>query len=100
MEYANKLGWSDVTPFEVIERKNEKLLVIREMTCDNVKVPSHTPGGFSAHFENQEQEWNVTPDRNGRIEKIRLHKDGKWRDKHGNNYDVSDRAIKFHDYNF
>lgn len=103
MKYAAKLGYSDIEPFEVLERRSEKLIVIREMQA--VLHPDWKPdvqvGGFAGFVRNcSEQEWIISPDPEGRVVKIRLHKDGNWRDVFGNKYALRNEPYKFYDYNF
>ena len=86
--YANRIGFSDVTPFEVIERTG-KTLTVREMNAeiDPTWKPEFVQGGFCAHcINNSSQRWIITSDITRSERKIRLHKDGKWKDNVGNNY--------------
>jgi hypothetical protein len=102
MKYANHLGYSDVTPFEVIRAVSDKTLEIREMKCErdeSVKLEFHV-GGFSAHCSNQrDQKWFISSDADAPIFRIRMGKKG-WKDAHGRRFDVSDQPVKFYDYNF
>lgn len=102
MKYANHLGYSDVTPYEVIRVVSDKTLEVREMNCErdeSVKLDFHV-GGFSAHCSNQrDQKWFITSDETAPIFRIRLGKRG-WKDAHGRRFDVSDTPVKFYDYNF
>ena len=102
MNYANKLGYSDVEPYEVIRAVSGITLEIRHMNSvrDPEWKPEIIPGGFAGHCVNQhEQRWIITSDPSARVIRIRLGKKG-WKDKHGNRYSVSDSPRKFHDYNF
>ena len=59
------------------------------------------PGGFFGHCSRQdEQEWTITSDTEGRVIRIRLNKRGQWKDKWGNSSGLADKPRKFHDYNF
>lgn len=102
MKYANHLGYSDVTPYEVIRIISDKTLEVREMNCErdeSVKLDFHV-GGFSAHCSNQrDQKWFITSDETAPVVRIRLGKRG-WKDAHGRRFDVSDTPVKFYDYNF
>lgn len=101
--YANKLGWTDVEPFEVIKKCTERKLTIRSMNCerDESWTPEWHVGGFAGHCSNQyDQKWFITPNEEGYTTDIRLGKDGVWKDKHGGKYKVSDTPYKFYDYNF
>jgi hypothetical protein len=61
--------------------------------------PSFQIGGFSAHSDNV-QKWIITPSEEYGIFRIRLHANGKWCDKYGHRYQLSDTPRKFYDYNF
>lgn len=104
--YANRMGWSDIEPFEVIEQKTECLLVIREMeykeTEESIKKrnQSFVPGGFFGHFDNDLQDWEIKPKEGGYTIKIRKHKDGCFYDTCGHRYTLSDKPIRFYDFNF
>ena len=102
MQYANHLGYSDVTPYEVIRVVSEKTIEIREMSTepdDSVKLEFHV-GGFSAHCSNQRnQKWFITSDQTAPVVRIRLGKNG-WKDKHGRRFALCDKPVKFYDYNF
>ena len=102
MKYANHIGYSDITPYEVVRVVSNKTIEIREMKCErdeSIKLEFHV-GGFSAHCSNQsEQEWFITPDEESRVIRIRLGKRG-WKDAHGGRYKLADEPVKFYDYNF
>lgn len=102
MKYANHLGYSDVTPYEVIRVVSDKTIEIREMNAErdeSVKLEFHV-GGFSAHCSNQrDQKWIITSDESAPVIRIRLGKQG-WKDKHGRKFGLSDQPKKFYDYNF
>lgn len=100
--YANRLGYSDVTPFEVIRVVSGKTLEVRAMKYekdDSVEL-NFDVGGFAAHCSNQnEQRWHISSDESERVVRIRLNKSG-WQDAHGNFYDLSVMPRRFYDYNF
>jgi hypothetical protein len=99
--YANMIGWSDVYPFEVIEKINEKTYLIRGMKAELIEPAKLLGiGGFCACFENSSQRWSITSDESKGTGKIRLHKDGRWYDKHHNRYAINDAPKYFYDYNF
>lgn len=102
-QYVNHYGYSDINPFEVVRRVSDKTLDIRAM--DAVRDPSWTPefvvGGFFGTVVNQgSQEWLINSNPNGRVVRIRLHKNGRWKDAHGNRYGLVEKPVKFYDYNF
>ena len=119
-KYVNRYGYSDVEPFEVVERKSEKRVVVRSMKSVRSAdwKPEMVPGGFSAHCtNNRQQKWDITSDEeNGVLVTITKRKDGKWYEV-GDNYvefgfgtferdpDTGERVAvdkprKFYDYNF
>jgi hypothetical protein len=102
MKYANHIGWSDVNPYEVVRVISDKTLDVREMKAerdDSVKLEFHV-GGFSAHCSNQhDQKWFITSNPDAEVIRIRLSKQG-WKDKYGARFQLSDKPVKFYDYNF
>lgn len=103
MEYANYHGYSDVYPYEVIRKVSDKTLVIRGMNAekDPTWKPEFQAGGFAGHcINNGSQRWIITSDETLSTWRIRLHKDGIWRDKNGSKYYLSDKPRCFYDYNF
>lgn len=102
MQYANMYGYSDVEPYEVVRRISDKTIEVREMDAerdDSVKLEFHV-GGFAAHCSNQrEQKWHITSNPDNRVIRIRLGKNG-WKDAHGRKFNLSDKPVKFYDYNF
>lgn len=104
MTYANHIGYSDITPFEIVRTVSEKCLEIREMKAVRSNPENKlgfAPGGFFGHCANQdEQEWTITSDPERPVKRIRLNVKGQWKDKYGNRYSLSWKPRKFHDYNF
>jgi len=104
MKYANFFGYSDIDPYKVIRVVSEKCLEVQEMIAKLDEVafkPEFVTGGFSAICVNQyEQKWNIESDVNGRVIRIRLGKDGVWKDRDGRKFGLSDQPCKFYDYNF
>jgi hypothetical protein len=102
MNYANHIGYSDVNPYEIVRRVSDKTLEIREMKAerDPTYTPDFVPGGFCGTVVNQrEQRWTITSDPISRVVRIRLGKKG-WKDSGGNRYQLSDKPVKFYDFNF
>jgi len=102
-KFANRYGYSDVDPYEIVRRISDKTLEIREMDAE--RDPDYKPefvvGGFSAVCLNQrDQKWIMTSKPNARVIRIRLRKDGRWYDANDNRYTLGVRPIKFYDYNF
>jgi hypothetical protein len=101
--YANQLGYSDITPFEVIRVVSDKCLEVRSMnyTQTNAKEMVFHVGGFAAHCSNQnDQKWDITSDENGYVFKIRKNVRGIWKNKHGDTYSVGDQPRRRYDFNF
>ena len=101
--YANKCGWTDVDPCEVVQWRTENKVMIRHMNCerDPTWKMDFRPGGFFGHVANdRDQKWFITPNPDAPVFAIRKHKDGKWFDKHGNRYNLAKEPHKFHDHNF
>lgn len=101
--FANMYGWSDVYPYEVIEVRTPRKLIIRSMNAelDPTWRPEVIPGGFVGHcVNNDEQRWVITPDEDGAVLPIRLNKRGEWKDTAGNKYGLADNPRRKYDYNF
>ena len=102
MQYANQYGYSDVTPFEVVRVVSEKCLEVREMDAELApgERPEIIPGGFAGHCTNQRSlKYTITSNPENRVVRIRLGKKG-WKDAHGHKYGLSDKPVRFYDYNF
>ena len=102
MNYANHIGYSDVNPYEVVRVVSDKTLEIRRMNAerDPSYKPEFIPGGFSGHCVNQlDQEWIISSDPTASVIRIRKGKNG-WKDAHGVKYQLTDKPVKFYDYNF
>ena len=102
-QYANRIGYSDVDPFEVVRRISDKTIEIREMNAvrdESVKL-EFSPGGFCGHFHDQhKQKWIITSNPDSPVKRIRLRKNGSWYDAGGSKYRLADEPRKFYDYNF
>jgi hypothetical protein len=102
-QYANQYGYSDVYPFEVVNVISDKTIEVREMDAerdDSVKL-EWAPGGFAGHCINQrDQKWFITSNPNNPVIRIRLSAKKGWQDKHGRRFGLSDKPVRFYDYNF
>jgi hypothetical protein len=101
--YANRFGYSDVEPYEIVRRVSDKTIEVRGMKSE--RDPSwqmdFRRGGFLGTVVNQEdQKWIITSQPEGRVFRIRLHADGAWRCPNGERYVLGVKPIKFYDYNF
>jgi hypothetical protein len=100
--FANRYGYTDIKPFEVIRKVSDKCYEIREMNAERdetVKLDFQI-GGFLARCTNQhDQKWIITPNESGYVTRIRLGKHG-WRDSSKSVYNLSEKPVMFYDYNF
>jgi hypothetical protein len=101
-QFANRYGYTDITPYEVVRAISEKTREIRAMDTErdtSVKLEFHA-GGFAANCSNQnEQKWFIKSNPDNRVFRIRLGKNG-WKSAAGDKFRISDKPIKFYDYNF
>jgi len=102
-KYANQYGWSDVHPYEIIEVRTPRKIMIRCMDTEldpNFKCDT-TVGGFSGHCNNNyAQSYTYFPNPKYPLKAIRLDKRGNWKDRSGQKYRLSLKPHKFYDYNF
>jgi len=101
--HANHLGYSDVNPFEVVRHVSDKCIEVRAMEAERDFQPNIVPGGFAGHCTNNtesEQKWKITSNPDNPVRRVRLHKNGQWKDSHGNRYQPANAPRKFYDYNF
>lgn len=107
-KFANRIGWSDVEPYEVVRVVNEKCVEVRAMKYERLhemdELEPH-PGGFACHFAAQhKQRWDIQPDPEREVFKVRLSKArgkaGYWFDKWGNKFAAAAEPKRFYDYNF
>lgn len=103
MNYANHYGYSDVNPFEVVRVISDKTIEVREMDAerdDSVKL-EWAVGGFAGHCTNQrDQKWIITSNESNPVIRIRLSAKKGWQDKYGRRFGLSEKPVKFYDYNF
>lgn len=101
--YFNQIGWSDVTPFEVVRVVSDKTVEVRRMDAerDESWTPTFVSGGFAGVCTNtNEQRWIITSNTANETVRVRLQKDGSWKDKYQRRFRPSDTAIRHYDYNF
>lgn len=101
MKYANRIMWSDCHAYEVIKLEGKKAS-IRRLKAKLVQAPKDfRVGGFVACVvDNHDQKWEFEPNTNELLLTIRLHKDGFWYTSNGMKFELSDKPVEFHDYNF
>lgn len=99
--YANHIGYSDITPYEVVRVVSAKTIEIRALRT--VALPwerQWVPGGFLGTTLNQtDQEWSFESDPSAPVERIRLTKKGEWRNRN-RRFVLANEPVKFYDYNF
>lgn len=102
VEFANHIGWTDVTPYQIVRVVSQQTIEIREMDAqiDPAWKPVFLTGGFCAHCQNNaEQRWVITPNYNNPVIRARLRKDGRFHSKFGK-HSLGASPRRFHDYNF
>ena len=100
--YANQIGFSDVSPFEIVRVISLKTIEIREMeaTLDPTWKPQIDVGGFVGHtVNNADQRWICKSDPEAPVMRARLHKDGCFHSEYGKHL-ISEKPQRFYDYNF
>jgi len=102
-QFANQIGYSDITPFEVIATsKSGKQITIRQMQAErdpNWKPEFHA-GGFFAHCANQsEQKWIITSDEDATPIKAHKRADGYFYSAWGK-HKIEAQPRRFYDFNF
>jgi hypothetical protein len=99
LNYANRYDEKDTLPFEVVEWISGSELVIREMVADLRK--GWRPAMILGHCTNEnEQEWDISPDPDALTFRIRLDKHGRWKDVGGKVYRLEAIPVRFHRYSF
>ena len=102
LNFANHYGYSDANPFEIVRHISDKTIEIRAMNAEISKdwKREFVPGGFCGTVVNQNsQKWVITSDESAEVFRIRRGKYG-WKDAHGNRYQLSDKPVKYFDFNF
>jgi len=100
--YANQYGYSDVHPFEIIEKRTDRKIMIRRM--DSERDPSWKPitvlGGFVGHTtNNNEQRHLYRSNEEYPVIAMRLHNDTRWHSAYGRHL-IAKTPVEFYDYNF
>lgn len=102
--HANRHGYSDVDPYEVIKKISDTTVEIRAMKAVQTKFPQDFhKGGFVGHYADNRsgQDYDYFSEETNEIIRIRWSKPNRrWQDKYGNRYYMSDEPYKFYDYNF
>ncbi len=103
MNFANKYGFTDITPYEVVRVISNRTLEVRKMdsALSEGQKPEFVVGGFAGHCTNQaELKWDITSNDQNPVVRIRLGKNGTWKDAYGHKFGLADEPIRFYDYNF
>lgn len=104
--FANAACGTDTIPFEIIKIKNERTIIVREMSATKLPWKMEViEGGFCCHVANQdEQRWKIESDERYACQTIRKAKNGNWYGKggmhRGQKHYLSTEPRKKHDYNF
>lgn len=101
--HANRLGYSDIEPFEIVEKRTPRKLMVRCMDAelDPEWKMDVTVGGFAGHVNNNRtQKYSYSSNEEYELRAIRLNKRGEWHDKYGHRYSLNTVPHKFYDYNF
>lgn len=102
--YANLMSYSDVWPYQVVrvsESGKTFWVASVESTRDPEWKPEFVSGGFAGHcYNNQEQRWIYgLTDTQNTIPVRWSKKMNGWKSKFGR-HAISDRPVRFYDYNF
>jgi hypothetical protein len=93
--YALKETETDLYPYEVLEIRTDRIMILREMVCDLAN--GWRPRWIMGHCVNQdEQDWEITPDEKAIQFPIRYTKKHGWRDSNGNVYTFTDEPRRWH----
>jgi hypothetical protein len=104
--FCNYIMYSDVEPFEVVERRTDNKVMIRMMDAERRDdwKPEIIPGGFSGHCVNnhdQGKAWDIKSNEANPLIAVRWSnaKCG-WFDSYGGRYSMEDAPRKKYDFNF
>ncbi len=102
--YANRCGYSDVEPYEVVRVISDKTVEVRLMDAELApgSKPEIIPGGFAGHcVNNRDLEYVIKSNPDRLTKRIRWSEAKlEWRDKSGARYSMNDKPVRYYDYNF
>ena len=102
--HANWVLYTDVRPFEIVSKINDKTITVRQMETklDPEWKPEISAGGFAGHCtNNQDQRWIYSSNEDAPVLTVRKHKDGRWYTaRKGRRFSLAMRPINHYDYNF
>ncbi len=103
-QYANRSGYTDVEPYEVVRTVSEICVEVRAMKTKQTQHPKDFhAGGFVGHYADNRsgQDYEYSSDENNPVFRIRWSKAKRqWQDKGGSRYHMAEKPYKFYDYNF
>lgn len=104
-KFACWILYSDSYVYEIVSQQTDKKITVREMDYEETPewkaAKNFVPGGFYGTVVNQfAQQWIFTSNPKNRVQTLRLHKDGYWRNKHRNKFILTDKPQMTYDYNF
>lgn len=102
LNFANRIGYSDIEPFEIVRVVSDKIIDVRRMDAvlDPTWKPNIHAGGFAGHCDNQHtQRWTITSNENAAVIRLHKRKDGNYYYK-DSKFHLEEAPRKFHDYNF
>lgn len=95
--FCNLHLYTDIEPYEVVQVINPKKVVIRPMHATKISEMKFVSGGFAGHCTNNfDQKWSFESLPDAQTITITLTKKGWGQGMHR----MSDKPIKFYDYNF
>ena len=86
--HANLHLYSDVYPYEIVRKISDKTLEIRKM---NYTLTNN---------DMSNQEWEISSNENNPTFRIRLNKNGTWRDRRKLRYSLDTEPSCYYDYSF
>ena len=104
--FCNYIMYSDVKPFEVVERRTDNKVMIRMMDAERRAdwKPEFIPGGFFGHCTNNDDQrnaWDIKSNEANPLIAVRWsNAKWGWFDSHGGRYSMEDAPRKKHDFNF
>jgi len=102
--YANRSGYTDVEPYEVVRVVSDICVEVRAMKTVQTKFPSDFhAGGFVGHYSDNRsgQEYDYFPNEEAKPFKIRWSKANRqWQLGKHMRFSMADKPYKFYDYNF
>ena len=103
-KYANRSGYSDVEPYEVVRIVSDICVEVRAMKTKQIRFPQEVHvGGFSAHVADNRsgQEYEYSSNEEAKPFKIRWSRANRqWQAGKYNRFRMADEPYKFYDYNF